>query len=357
METTLLAVTGLSPAIVTETLWALAHENPCILPNRVVLLTTLTGAEKLESQLFSPLPEWGDRTVWDTLRTTLEAGEDQLIADPIQVISMSDGTAGRAVPLDDIRTPAENAATAEFLFSQVWDVVRNKDRRLIVSIAGGRKTMGALLHAAVSLIGRESDRVTHVLVSPPFETLPGFFFPAQPGLPLMSNRDAGVYDPANARLQLADVPFVPLRNRFPDLEDLPQSFLTLRDELTKRLAVDADRPVQLRIDHSAGTLGVDGENFVVRPRALVILHYVLLCNQEGAVPTTQQAAAEDFRERVKHDPHIFGPISFPGIDDSDFRRELNYLRDMLHKAAWKPVMRSLRQSPFLLKVLADTVDE
>ena len=48
--TTLLAVTGLSPAIVTETIWALAQENPPILPDRVIFLTTATGALKMSGR-------------------------------------------------------------------------------------------------------------------------------------------------------------------------------------------------------------------------------------------------------------------------------------------------------------------
>jgi len=52
MPTTLIAVTGLSPAIVTETLYALAHATPPQRPNRVVLITTVTGAIAIEEQLF-----------------------------------------------------------------------------------------------------------------------------------------------------------------------------------------------------------------------------------------------------------------------------------------------------------------
>ena len=51
MPTTLLAVTGLSPAIVTETVWALAKENPPTLPTRVIFLTTAVGAAKIQEQL------------------------------------------------------------------------------------------------------------------------------------------------------------------------------------------------------------------------------------------------------------------------------------------------------------------
>ena len=39
-HTVLIALCGLSPAVITETVWALAHESPAILPDRVIVLTT-----------------------------------------------------------------------------------------------------------------------------------------------------------------------------------------------------------------------------------------------------------------------------------------------------------------------------
>ena len=129
--TTLLAVTGLSPAIVTETLWALAKRKPRVLPERVAFITTATGALKLEEQLFTPRPDWAGLSVWEALRTALGAGPDELIAEPPHVISIPDPGSGRAVQLDDIRTPAENQAAAEFIFARVWDSVRDKDLSLI----------------------------------------------------------------------------------------------------------------------------------------------------------------------------------------------------------------------------------
>jgi hypothetical protein len=48
----LLAVLGISPAILTETLWCLAHEDPPILPERILVITTLQGRESLRRTLF-----------------------------------------------------------------------------------------------------------------------------------------------------------------------------------------------------------------------------------------------------------------------------------------------------------------
>jgi CRISPR-associated protein (TIGR02584 family) len=51
-ETILFALVGLSPAVLTETLWAWVHENPDDIPDRVVVVTTTEGRRILEQQLF-----------------------------------------------------------------------------------------------------------------------------------------------------------------------------------------------------------------------------------------------------------------------------------------------------------------
>lgn len=349
MKTTLLAVTGLSPAIVTETIWALAARRPEILPERVVFITTATGAPRLEEQLFTARPDWDGLSVWDALRNSVRAPAGALIAEPPAVISLPDPAAGRARPLDDIRTPEDNAAAAEFIFGQVWNVVRDRDRRLVASVAGGRKTMGALLHAAVSLIGRESDLLTHILVEPPFDTLPAFFFPGQPGGPVADH--AGKKHPTSrAHPVLAEVPFVPLRNRFKELDDLPGSFLSLRDQLAETLEFEAERPVPLRIDHQREIVEVGGRRQPVRHRALAVLHFILRCNEKDSVPPDQSTAAEVYRKRIAARPAEFGPVAYPDLSAEDFRRELNHLRTLLARDPWQPAKRTLRQPPFTLEI-------
>src|SRR5437867_6362232 len=63
-ETILLAVTGMSPAVLTETVWALAQEEPPRIPNRVLVITTAAGRQCIEKELFSPLPEYDGQCVW-----------------------------------------------------------------------------------------------------------------------------------------------------------------------------------------------------------------------------------------------------------------------------------------------------
>lgn len=351
MPCTLLAATGLSPAIVTETVWALAHEKPPILPNRVAFITTIVGATKLEEQLFTPMQDWDGRTVWETLRQCLGAGPDELIAEPPRLIHYPDATSGRSAPLDDITSPADNFAAAECIFSAVRDIINHHDNQLVASIAGGRKTMGALLHSAVSLIGRENDRITHILVNPPYDRLTGFFFPNQPGNPLV-DLQGRAFDSADARLALADVPFISLRSRFKELDELPASFLSLRDAMSQRLARDANRPIPIAIKHQAGRFSVDGVAYRARPKAIALLEFMLRCHLKKQNPQDQTQAAAAFIKWYQKNASRLGAFSHPEqFDAGDVRRELNHLRTLLKNAAWKPAKSSFYQEPFTLEVL------
>ena len=61
----LLAVTGMTPQVVTETLYGLMRENPQSLPHELHLLTTADGAERARLALLSDQPGWFQRFLTD----------------------------------------------------------------------------------------------------------------------------------------------------------------------------------------------------------------------------------------------------------------------------------------------------
>lgn len=65
MKTILITVSGMSPAIITETVWALSRETPAVIPDEVIVITTVPGRDGIERQLLSPRPDWGNLTVWE----------------------------------------------------------------------------------------------------------------------------------------------------------------------------------------------------------------------------------------------------------------------------------------------------
>jgi CRISPR-associated protein (TIGR02584 family) len=351
-QTILLAVTGLSPAIVTETVWALAQEKPRVLPSRVQFITTGVGAAKIKEQLHTPLPSFNGLTAWQALRTALKAGEDELIAEEPRLIGKANKKTGTLDTLADIQTPEENDLAAGFILEAVRGIVENPETSLVASIAGGRKTMGALLHAAVTLIGRETDRLTHVLVSPPYETMPGFYFPDQPGAAL-KDREGKEHAPTKAQVQLADVPFVPLRNRFKDIADMPGSFSGMVKKFSSDMKRDAERPHRIEISYRKKCLWVDESPITMRVKALAVLHFLLWMQERGIDAKDQPQAAEGMSAWLKKADFIPLGIKPESITEAEIRHELSHLRTSLEPKGYEVPKRSLVFPPFTLSLRAE----
>ncbi len=233
----LLAVTGLSPQIVTETLYALAHAQPPFLPTEIHLLTTLEGARLAKTALLHP-----DGGQFHALLADYpHMGRPAFDESHIHLI-----TDGSGAPLSDIRTPEDNAMAADAITALVAQLTRDDTAALHVSIAGGRKTMGFYLGYAFSLYARPQDRLSHVLVSPPFESHPEFFFP--PARPKrLATRDGQHLDTAEAVVTLAEIPVVLLRHGLPeDLRLGRTSYVATVNALNESLG-----PPRLMIDLGA----------------------------------------------------------------------------------------------------------
>jgi CRISPR-associated protein (TIGR02584 family) len=204
----LLAVSGLSPQIVTETLYALAvrAERPWI-PTEIRLLTTARGAEHARLNLLSNDPGWFHR-----LRADYGLPQIHFDADCIEVIRDAAGA-----PLADIRTQADNDATADALTEAVRALTADPNCALHVSIAGGRKTMGYYLGYALSLFGRAQDRLSHVLVDEGYEGHPQFYYPSPAERVIHTlGPNPRPLDCQQAQVTLAEIPFVRLREGQPE---------------------------------------------------------------------------------------------------------------------------------------------
>ncbi len=65
-RTILVAVMGASPAVLTETVWALAHQEQPVVPDEIVVITTKSGKEPLRTAIMSETP-----SVWERLKAAL----------------------------------------------------------------------------------------------------------------------------------------------------------------------------------------------------------------------------------------------------------------------------------------------
>jgi CRISPR-associated protein (TIGR02584 family) len=243
----------------TETVWALASENPPVVPDRVVVLTTTTGRQALESALFVPAS-----SAWDRLRRALAARglpvqgrlRFGLAADCVRLFPTASGSGD----LDDIATSADNAAAADFMLRELRAWTEQPGTRVLASIAGGRKTMGALLLSCMGLLGRSQDRVLHVLVNPPFDSAlePPFLFP-ESGL-CHKPKDGTPIPSESARIELIDVPFVRMRGWYEDkFRTAPPSYADLVAAV-QRESPPPEKPPTLTLDCAKGVLLVDGSD-------------------------------------------------------------------------------------------------
>lgn len=193
----LVAVTGMSPQIITETLFALYRQKNWI-PDELWVLTTSVGKRQIVDNLL------GKHGFFHRLCEEYALPAIRFNEDTIQVIADKSN-----VPLVDIRTPEENDWAADQIVRFIYHLCSNEKTELHVSIAGGRKSMGFYIGYALSLFGRCQDRLSHVLVEEAFEQHPEFYYPNKDTRFL--NTKLGMRNAAEAKVMLADIPFVRMR--------------------------------------------------------------------------------------------------------------------------------------------------
>lgn len=204
----LLAVCGISPQIITETLYALSCKTEGgdqHIPTEIHVITTATGASRAKLALLSHKPGWFHQICREYKLADISFSEAN-----IHVITNADGQA-----LDDIRSVSDNEIAADFITEKVRYFTAYADAALHVSLAGGRKTMGFYLGYALSLYGRPQDKLSHVLVSEPYESCLEFFYPSKKSR-IIKTRSGELADCQQAKVTLAYIPIVNLRAGLPD---------------------------------------------------------------------------------------------------------------------------------------------
>lgn len=255
-RTVLLAIVGTSPAVLTETVWALANQTPSVVPDVVCVLTTKTGKNRLNETLRS-----GSPTVWEEMRAALSAKgvdvEGKLAFGDAAIRCFPDADGNEA---DDLRDSADSLRAADTMLAEIRRYCDDPSWTILASIAGGRKTMSALLMNCMSLLGREQDKVYHVLVPPQFEygMSPPFYFP-QRGLRHRIAATGKTVPSRQVAIELFEVPFVRMRGWYQEkFKSLPPTYA----ELVRRVS-GSGRPAQvmpplLVLDLRKGQLSIDG---------------------------------------------------------------------------------------------------
>lgn len=179
----LIGVIGLTPQVITETIYCFYTKEPKFKIKEVYVITTLPGKEKIEEEL---LQKGRFDELCKILRTKIKFDENH-----IHLITDKNGN-----PLKDIRTIEDNKRVAEKIWEVLEEYTRNPDVRIHASVAGGRKTMGFFLAIFMCILGREGDTLSHVLVDEEKESSK-FYFPKTKS--------------EEEKLNLAIIPYIRLR--------------------------------------------------------------------------------------------------------------------------------------------------
>lgn len=245
----LLAVSGMSPQIITETLYALIREKRW-LPDEIRLITTEQGKQNAVLQLLD-----GPRHFQQLL-------DDYQISRPVDFsvenITLIRDENGQILP--DLRTPQDNEAAANVIAATIRELTRDPETELHVSLAGGRKTMGFYAGYALSLFGRPQDSLSHVLVSEHYESNRDFFYPT-PDTRVIQARDGRMLDASQAQVWLAEIPFVRLRDHLPEV--LLKGTYSFSE--TVRLAREATEGVKLVLAPADRRYSVNGRQGELSP--------------------------------------------------------------------------------------------
>ncbi|HLV00382.1 MAG TPA: CRISPR-associated ring nuclease Csm6 [Acidobacteriota bacterium] len=258
----LLAVAGLSPQVVTETIYALSQKStPAFVPTEVHLFTTAEGAERARLMLLSDHPGW-----FASLRKDYGLPEIYFSEETVHVLKTLSG-----VPLQDIRTREENERVADLLTEKIRELTSDESCALHLSLAGGRKTMGFYAGYALSLFGRPQDRLSHVLVSPPYESNPQFFYPTPERHVIFTPPpESRPLDTRQAQIELAEIPFVRLR---PGLDERLLDGTARFSEVVAAAQRALDTPV-LRIDLDQKCIFAGDQEVHVPPVQLAFLSWL-----------------------------------------------------------------------------------
>ena len=250
---------GTSPAVMTETVWSLAHQSEPVVPDEVVVITTKSGKDALRTAIMSGAP-----SVWNRLKTALVkekiAIDGKLVFGDTSIRVIPDADGNEA---SDLRTGADNLRAADFMLGELRKYTADSATTVLCSIAGGRKTMSALLFSCMSLLGREDDKVFHVLIPPEYECgmNPPFFFPEKGKKhELLSREQSTGKHVASTKIgiELFEVPFVRMRGWYQDkFKTIPPSYRTLISKV-QTVAPPAVVYPEIEIDAWNGWVKVNG---------------------------------------------------------------------------------------------------
>jgi len=263
MKNILVSIAGLSPQIITETLYYyLIERKPPVWIDEVKILTTLPGKQKIMESL---LDKNNGQFYLFCKEYNINPKDICFKEDSIIVL-------GGDAPIDDIASDKDSAIIGNEIVKFIKDISLIPDSRFIYSVAGGRKTMTAYLSLAVQLYGKDDDILCHILVSPDFESNRNFYYiPSKNKEIKVKDGNGNIIKKLNtkdAKIYSSEIVFLKLRK-----------FLNIKDDIfyddlvnitQKRLDFCGDKFVAIDIRNASVLLG--SKNIKMRPMEICIYY-------------------------------------------------------------------------------------
>lgn len=204
MANILLAIAGLSPQVLTETLYALHQDSARI--DEIHVIATRIGRDAIVTQLLAPIDGHYHRYLKEY---GIDPKSIRFSQDTLHVLRDE-----RENLIDDITGEEENAILLKMCLTLAHRFTGKPENTVFFSIAGGRKTMSACLMVAAQMYARPQDRIYHVLVAPEFEGHKDFFYP--PIKPVMlelhdARGQTMLKETTFAKVTLVPIPFISVR--------------------------------------------------------------------------------------------------------------------------------------------------
>lgn len=170
MKTILIATIGTTPAVLTETIWALAvNGKKCIgeaiVPDKVLVFTYEKCVERFCKLIFQK--ERNGFCGWEKLTENLQKHRIK-IKDKLKFGKASIFPYKKEdVFVQDAFDEGAMDAIANTFVKEIKALRDNTSEsvRIIASVSGGRKTDGDLLMSCMGLLGQEGDKVVHLIPS------------------------------------------------------------------------------------------------------------------------------------------------------------------------------------------------
>lgn len=158
----LVCTLGKSPQVLVETVWALANQEKRIVPDEIVAISMNNFARDVKDSIF------GKGKGWNLLIGMLRKAKVPIVGKlHFEDVIVANDEKGL---IEDLRTEEDNTRCANYFFALLRSYLgEGDDTRVIVSLAGGRKSLSALVTANMSLFARPQDRLVHLIADSKFE--------------------------------------------------------------------------------------------------------------------------------------------------------------------------------------------